>query len=143
MRAGRSPMAISYGAMKTLAGYDWPGNVRELKNLMDFLAAAFPDDQIEEWHVTARLGARLPLSNISWRPLDEPTPVPSSDIRRKFRPIDEEIRELERSRMAEALAAAGGNQTRAAELIAMPLRTFVAKLKLYDLPRRSESPRSR
>lgn len=70
---------------------------------------------------------------------EETTPAPVSDVHRRFRPIDEEIRELERARMTEALAAAGGNQTRAAELIAMPLRTFVAKMKQYDIPRRSEA----
>ncbi len=65
-------------------------------------------------------------------PSDPPAPPP-----RSFRPIDEEIRELERTRMEEALAAAGGNQTRAAELISMPLRTFMTKVKLYNLsPRR-------
>src|SRR5438552_3833451 len=52
-----------------------------------------------------------------------------------FRPIDEEIRELEKHRMAAALAATGGNQKRAAELIAMPRRTFVTKLKEYGLGR--------
>jgi transcriptional regulator with GAF, ATPase, and Fis domain len=148
-RVGRAPMQISYGAMQALSAYSWPGNVRELKNMMEFLAAATPDSIIEEWHITERLGSSRrdgptssprsdgPLS--SRRPFDEVTPVPSSDIHRAFRPIDEEIRELERARMAEALIAAGGNQTRAAELIAMPLRTFVAKLKLYDIPRQRES----
>jgi DNA-binding NtrC family response regulator len=49
-----------------------------------------------------------------------------------FRPIEEEIKELERRRITAALEAAGGNQTKAAELIQMPLRTFQAKLKQYD-----------
>jgi transcriptional regulator of acetoin/glycerol metabolism len=53
---------------------------------------------------------------------------------RTFRPIDEEVRELERARMKEALDAASGNQTRAATLIGMPLRTFVSKLRVYGLP---------
>ncbi len=52
-----------------------------------------------------------------------------------FRPIDDELREFERSRMVEALLAARGNQTRAAKLIQMPLRTFAAKLKQYSIPR--------
>lgn len=66
---------------------------------------------------------------------------------RAFRPIDDEVRELERTRMRQALEASGGNQTRAAMLIAMPLRTFVSKLKLYGLPtggrkRKSDGPPS-
>ena len=50
-----------------------------------------------------------------------------------FRRLDDEIRQLERSRMAEALAATQGNQLRAAELIGMPPRTFYAKVKQYGL----------
>jgi DNA-binding protein Fis len=37
--------------------------------------------------------------------------------------------------MQEALDAAAGVQTRAAELIGMPLRTFVMKLKQYGMRR--------
>jgi two-component system response regulator AtoC len=48
-------------------------------------------------------------------------------------PIADELRELERRRMAEALAAAGGVKTRAAQLIDMPIRTFTLKLKQYKL----------
>ena len=35
--------------------------------------------------------------------------------------------------MTEALTAEGGNRTRAAALVGMPLRTFVAKVKKYEL----------
>jgi DNA-binding NtrC family response regulator len=59
------------------------------------------------------------------------TPVVRAAVARRFRPIDDEIRELERTRMIEALAATGGVQNRAAALIHMPLRTFVTKLKRY------------
>jgi two-component system, NtrC family, response regulator AtoC len=50
-----------------------------------------------------------------------------------FRPIADELRELERRRMAEALSASGGVKTRAAQLIDMPIRTFTLKLKQYKL----------
>ena len=48
----------------------------------------------------------------------------------------EEIRQLERRRIAEALEAAGGVQVKAAELIGMPLRTFAGKVRLYGLSRK-------
>ena len=60
-------------------------------------------------------------------------PPMDADSARTFRPIEDEIRELERTRMIEALAATGGVQNRAAELIQMPLRTFVTKLKRYAI----------
>ena len=37
--------------------------------------------------------------------------------------------------MLDALAACNGNQTRAAELLGMPRRTFVYKLESYGIPR--------
>jgi transcriptional regulator with GAF, ATPase, and Fis domain len=60
-------------------------------------------------------------------------PAGTAGAARTFRPIEDEIRELERKRMIEALSATGGVQNRAAELIQMPLRTFVTKLKRYAI----------
>ena len=54
----------------------------------------------------------------------------------QFRPIAEEIKQLERERMWQALEAADGVQVRAADLIAMPLRTFGMKMKQYGLSAR-------
>jgi DNA-binding NtrC family response regulator len=51
----------------------------------------------------------------------------------RFRPIADELRELEIARIREALEATAGNQTRAAALIAMPVRTFFEKAKQYGL----------
>jgi DNA-binding NtrC family response regulator len=48
-------------------------------------------------------------------------------------PLAEELRELERERMAEALRTTGGVKVRAAELLGMPLRTFTFKCKQYGL----------
>jgi two-component system, NtrC family, response regulator AtoC len=50
-----------------------------------------------------------------------------------FRPIADEVRELERARMIDALRATGGVQNRAAERIGMPGRTFATKLKRYRI----------
>jgi len=69
-------------------------------------------------------------------PLEEPAAPP---LRRStpasFAPIADEVRELERRRRSEALEASGWVQTRAAELIGMPLRTFQQKAKQYGLKR--------
>ena len=59
-----------------------------------------------------------------------------------FRPIEDELRELERARMLQALAAAGGVHRRAAELIGMPRRTFATKFKLYELASTTLAKRS-
>ena len=67
-------------------------------------------------------------------------PVPTNDdgteiamSKRATRPIAEELWALERKRIEEALAATGGVQTKAAEFIGMPLRTFVLRLKQHGI----------
>ena len=41
----------------------------------------------------------------------------------------------ERARIVAALDRCAGNQTRAAKLLDMPLRTLVKRLAAYDIPR--------
>jgi two-component system response regulator AtoC len=131
-RLGRPPMAFSDWAMRALADHTFAGNVRELKGAIDYVVAMVADPVIEPWHVAEALqrGASAPPPESGAR---EGPASPGALPSRAFRPIDEEVAELERRRMAEALEAAGGNQTRAAELIRMPLRTFQTKVKQYDL----------
>lgn len=50
-----------------------------------------------------------------------------------FRPVADELEELERRRMVEALAAAAGVQIAAAGLIGMPIRTFATKVRRYGI----------
>jgi DNA-binding NtrC family response regulator len=120
---GRRAMRVSEGAIRALMAHAWPGNVRELKNLMQYVAATLPVDELLADHVTERLG-RLP-------PALAPRPAPTTTP--QFRPLAQELRELEITRIREALAATRGNQTRAAGLLAMPVRTFFEKVKQYGL----------
>jgi two-component system response regulator AtoC len=126
-RLAREPMAIAGATVLELLRHDWPGNVRELRQLMEYVAAACPDPVLEPWHVVDRLDAR-PAENApppASTPGDRPLP--------RFRPLHEEIADLERDRITVALAATGGVQARAAALIGMPLRTFITKLKRYGI----------
>jgi DNA-binding NtrC family response regulator len=128
-KVSRPEMPISTEAVARLAAYGWPGNVRELRNVLEYAAATLAEDQIEVWHLPDRIsgvGDAEPAGAPS-------TPAQSGASPKKFRPIAEELRELERRRMMEALDAANNVQRRAAELISMPLRTFVMKYKQYGL----------
>jgi len=121
--ANHAPIAIDPEAHALLATYRWPGNVRELKNVMEYFAATLPGGKLLPTHVRERLGAPSAI-------------VPESSSAsgpRMFVPIADEIRTLEIERMTQALEAANGNQTRAAELIGMPLRTFFTKMRQYNL----------
>ena len=123
---GRNIMRISDGAMSVLLAHSWPGNIRELKNLMQYVAAALPVEVLLAEHVSERLG-RLRTTVAPRIEAAAPTTPP------RFRPLADELRELEITRIREALEATGGNQTRAAGLLAMPVRTFFEKAKQYGL----------
>ncbi len=146
-RAGRAPVLVAPAVMQRLAEHAWPGNVRELKHLCDFLVATAGDARLEDWHLDDVLAAPAtsaadddaraardagPGSSppVATPPADAPAAEPGLP---HFRPLATEIEELERTRIGEALRAHGGNQTRAARAIAMPLRTFLSKLKRHGL----------
>jgi DNA-binding NtrC family response regulator len=128
---------LSPEAREALVAYRWPGNVRELKHLMHYLASVVTDRVIEPHHILPRLrGERARTS-----PLPSAAPSPAGDAAPQFRRVEDEVRELEKDRMERALAAAEGNQRRAAELIGMPLRTFTAKMSRYQIVPSRRRPR--
>jgi two-component system response regulator AtoC len=126
LEAGRAPMVLAPAAEARLLDYAWPGNVRELKHVMEYLAATAGECLVEPAHLDARLG-RIATATPAPREAEPATEPP------QFRPLADEIRELERTRITAALDAANGNQRTAARMLAMPLRTFVFKLRHYGL----------
>jgi pSer/pThr/pTyr-binding forkhead associated (FHA) protein len=132
-RAHQPRMALSPATTEVLLRYRWPGNIRELKNVMEYVAVAGSGLVVEPSMLPARVNPPHEAAGAIDKTLD--------GALASFRPIDEELRELERSRMVAALAACDGNQTRAAELIDMPRRTFVQKLKQYNLIKKGEETR--
>jgi two-component system response regulator AtoC len=140
-REGRKTPALTTATMQRLAAYAWPGNVRELRNVMEYVAATVEEDEIAPWHLPDRVAGVADVANSDSPATDATTTPPTTAATTpaaSFRPVADELRELERGRMVQALESAGGVQTRAAELIGMPLRTFVMKLKQYGI-----SPRLR
>ncbi len=139
---GRAPLTWSVAAAQALFSYSWPGNVRELRNAVQYAANSAPDDatEVETWHLPASMTRGAAASAVAASApaaSSEPASLESSTT---FRPIADEVRELERRRMVEALRATGGVQNRAAELIEMPLRTFATKLKRYRIAASDWSP---
>ena len=98
--------------------------MRELKNVMEYFAATTQGDRLVAAQVAERLGSTSGQDRAS---------SPSFKIPVAFAPIADEIRALEIQRMTQALEAAGGNQTKAAELSGMPTRTFFTKMRQYNL----------
>jgi two-component system response regulator AtoC len=141
---GRPRMEVSEGALAVLRVHAWPGNIRELKNLMQYLAATVTGTAVLAEHVMGQLGkaAGFPGTE-AHAPETLAVPAvsrdPSGKRKRSFRALADELRELEITRIREALDETGGNQTHAAALLAIPVRTFFAKAKSYGLTRRKKA----
>jgi two-component system response regulator AtoC len=118
-----TPPAISAEARAVLVDYAWPGNIRELRNVIERGVLLCDGDELLPMH--------LPPKMIS-------EPVPASPAALETDPrarLLQQIEEVERTRLVEALRRCGGNQTQAAELLGISRRTLVTRLGEYDLPR--------
>ena len=134
--AGRQPMQLAPATLAVLGQAAWTGNVRELRNAMDYAVATAAFDLIEPSDLPSSV--RPEVAEIPPQPPVPPRPAPAAPAPGDFRPITDEIRELEERRIREALVATRFNQTRAAALIGMPLRTFISKMKQFGIVRRVE-----
>jgi DNA-binding NtrC family response regulator len=113
--AGAPPLDVLPETLAILTAYSWPGNVRELENAIERAVALSrgarlaPDDLPER--VRASGGASAIITRASERNLT--------------------LRELEREYIFEALRKAGGNKTRAAELLGLDRKTLYRRLEEY------------
>jgi len=135
--SGRPVPSIGPEVFSILQSYSWPGNIRELKNYMD-RALVLCEDELLPTH--------LPLEKMTHdarRYVVGGTPGPQEGQPDGIATLNQARRD-ERQKMLDALAAWGGNQTRAAESLGMPRRTFVSKLDRYGFPRprKRETPTS-
>jgi DNA-binding NtrC family response regulator len=134
--SGRTVPIMGPELFEILEDYSWPGNIRELKNYMD-RALVLCEDEIQPTHLPLEKmthDARRYVVGVSAPAEAEPDSGPVLSQRGRD----------ERKRMMDALATWGGNQTRAAEALGMPRRTFVSKLDRYGFarPRKRETPTS-
>ncbi len=108
---------LSEAVTTLLQGYAWPGNVRELRNVMERAAVLAGGEPIDVRDLPSEIsGERVPIAA-----------RPSA--------VREELSNVERDRIIDALERTGGNQTRAAELIGLPRRTFIKRLDTYGIER--------
>jgi DNA-binding NtrC family response regulator len=118
-RLGRTAPRLSADALGVLLAQDFPGNVRELKNAVEYALAVAEEAEIRPGDLPPALRSRATTNDDAKRTT--------------FRPIADELRELERRRIVEALEAFDGVQTRAAAALAMPLRTFTFRMRQYGI----------
>ncbi|HUP24795.1 MAG TPA: sigma-54 dependent transcriptional regulator [Thermoanaerobaculia bacterium] len=109
-KSGRTAPTLSRDAAALLAGEVWPGNVRQLANVLERAAILCE-------------GAELRAADLE--PLIEP--LGGSD------PAAADPETAARARVREALLEAGGNKTRAAELLGISYRTLLRRVRAWDL----------
>ncbi len=118
---GRSPRAVSMAAaaLALLCDHHWSGNVRELENVVARALVLARSGVITEDEI--QLQTR-PDSQTKWTDL-----VPLEDG------LKANTETLEKALVERALRQAGGNKTRAAEILAVHRRLLYEKLREYGL----------
>jgi DNA-binding NtrC family response regulator len=112
---GQPAAELSPEAWDRLAAHPWPGNVAELHAVLAEALARARGGRIEAAHLPWHLGEPAPL----------PAPLPL--------PLDELLTRAERRLIELALARAGQNKTRAAELLQMWRPDLWRRMKKFGM----------
>jgi transcriptional regulator with PAS, ATPase and Fis domain len=126
--AGVPAAELSEEAVSLLEAYAWPGNIRELRNVIERAVLLSTDGAIGIEHLPTekmRAGAVAPE-----RELSAPAQVAGGAA-----PLRDEVVELERRRILDALDACAGNQTRAARMLGISRNTLAARLGQFGVAR--------
>ncbi len=124
---GTNVSVIEVDARRLLREYAWPGNVRELRNVIERAVIVSQDDVI----TAEDLGGRI--SSVPEPPTSPTNIPPAMDDGTGDVAFKERIRDYETQLILDALRRADGNQTAAAKILQMPLRTLVHKIKSYGI----------
>src|SRR2546429_304566 len=111
-QTGRA-LSISAPAMRLLEAYSWPGNVRELEHTIERAVALEKTDTIQP--------ERLPeqITNYNHVRVTSETELPGEGLN-----LTAHLDQLEKTYLLEALRRTDGNQTTAAELLKMSVRSL-------------------
>lgn len=120
--AGKHHLEIAEETLLALERYDYPGNVRQLEHIMERAVALEPTDAIQP--------ARLPEQVIRYdaRQLEASAILPPEGI-----DFPSYLSELERTYLKLALERTGGNQTKAAELLGISVRSLRHCLDKFEM----------
>jgi two-component system nitrogen regulation response regulator GlnG len=141
-REGLPIKQIDQTALERLKRYRWPGNVRELENLTRRLAALYPQETITAAVIDAEL--TQPTTPAEKVPAEESLGAAvERNLVRYFASFGNDLpppglyhrilREIEQPLLSAALAAAHGNQIRAADLLGVNRNTLRKKIRDLDI----------
>lgn len=111
------PLELSPELLACLSELSWPGNVRELLHLIERLAVTCPAPVVRPEHLPPEYRAAGVTGTC---------PGPGGTLA-------EQMREFERRVIRQALEAAGGNRSRAAQNLGISRKTLWEKMRLLGL----------
>lgn len=111
-QTGRA-LSINSAAMRLLENYAWPGNVRELEHTIERAVALETTDAVQPERLPER------ISNYNPHLIAESLVFPEEGIN-----LTAHLDQLEKTFVLEALRRTSGNQTNAAELLRMSVRSL-------------------
>jgi two-component system, NtrC family, response regulator AtoC len=120
-----APPSFTPEALRFLEKQAWPGNVRELRNCISRAVLLSTSENVTEADVNPRsvsFGSERQVKTME---------LPLEGSNRS----DDSSLSAEREQIEEALAACGGNQTRAAAVLGIARRTLVKKIATLGVPR--------
>ena len=129
-QSGKS-LTISPKAIQLLENYAWHGNVRELEHTIERAVALERSDEIQP--------EQLPdhITNYNPQRISAEFDLPEAGIN-----LTAHLENLEKTYVVEALRASAGNQTKAAELLQMPVRSLRHLLDKHSIRSLSAQMRS-
>ncbi len=108
-----------------MQGYAWPGNARELRNMMERAVILAPEGGLIDLpHLPPEM---LKPETTTSAAVNETT----ASVEAVQLSVGTTVAEAERKLILKTLDAAGGNKTRAAQMLAVSLKTLHNKLKAY------------
>ena len=111
---------ISSVALQMLVAFAWPGNIRELKNTVESASVIAENGYIEP--------AQLPGKITGVFSPNSPEIKLPANI-----PLDDRLREIEKSMIIDALRKTGGIQVRATELLGINQRSLWHRIKKHGI----------
>lgn len=121
-KAGKVLRCVSEEAMHCIMKYSWPGNVRELRNAIEHAVALESTKQIRVERLPDEV--RFPMA----RPA---APSGSLDLPKEGFNLDKHTEETEKIYIAKAMDLSKGNQSEAAKILGIPVRSLRYKLDKY------------
>lgn len=127
----RQVQQLSADAYQALERYPWPGNVRELRNAIERAVVIAHGSIIQVTELPERIQNNAPTLEISneavW--IQEPIGT-ATDYKSR---VHSHMQAYETELICKALQACKGNQTEAAKLLQLPLRTLAHKIQTYNI----------